>query len=179
MGATILFIKESNRFSIVNKGSMLIFYDSQEVLKLKIQGEILDEYHGGENMPVAGDSFITTLKQPHLEWGVYRYTSSRGIIYGEGYLQIPIYEAKRLSIYNSNHPGAIYNYNCNSKDGYLKNVILKASGSTTAGDVYAKQFQGSGNLQLIGDWFDHVHAKIGDIVRITWTSRSDIEIEKI
>jgi hypothetical protein len=130
-------------------------------------------------MPIAGDTFITTLKRPHLEWGSYRHTGSRGIIYGEGYLQIPRSEATRIGIYNSNYPGAITTVNCNSVDGFLTNVILKASGSSTAGDIYAKQFQGSGNLQLIGDWFNHVNAQIGDRVRVTWTSPTDIEIEKI
>ena len=30
--------------------------------------------------------------------------------------------------------------------------------NSTAGDIYAKQ--DSGNLQLIGDWFNHVNAKL-------------------
>ena len=37
-------------------------------------------------MPNIGDNFITTLKKAHLEWGTYRHTLSRGLIYGEGYL---------------------------------------------------------------------------------------------
>ncbi|MMZ55267.1 hypothetical protein D1872_171130 [compost metagenome] len=130
-------------------------------------------------MPTAGDNFITTLKRAHLEWGTHRYTSSRGTIYGEGYLQIPRHEAVRIQIYNSNHPSARYTFKCNSVDGFLQNVTLKASGSSESGDVYAKQFQGSGDLKLIGDWFNHVGAQIGDRVRISWTSPTDIEIEKI
>ena len=130
-------------------------------------------------MPIAGDSFITTLKRAHLEWGSHRHTNSRGIIYGEGYLQIPKKEAIRIDIFNNNRPGAIVQYNCNSADGYLQNVTLKASGCTSAGDVYAKQFHGSGNLQLLGDWFHHIGAQIGDRVKITWISQTDIEIEKI
>ena len=31
----------------------------------------------------------------------------------------------------------------------------------TAGDIYVKQFQDSGNLQLIGDWINHANAKVG------------------
>ncbi|USY55876.1 hypothetical protein NIZ91_04260 [Bacillus sp. 1780r2a1] len=130
-------------------------------------------------MPKLGDCFITTLKKPHLEWGSHRHTSTRGIIYGEGYLQIPKSEAKKIGIYNSNDSSAIHIFNCNSVDGFLKNVKLKASGSSTAGDIYAKQFQGNGNLQLIGDWYNYVNAQIGDKIKVTWTSEFDIEIEKI
>lgn len=130
-------------------------------------------------MPVAGASFITTLKKAHLNWGTLRYNGTRGMMYGEGYLQIPRSVAKRIGIYNSNHPGGAYLYNCNSKDGYLTNVTLMASGSSQAGDIYAKQFQGSGNLRLIGSWFSHVQATVGDRVRVTWTSPTDIVIEKL
>jgi len=130
-------------------------------------------------MPVAGDQFITTLKKAHLEWGTHRHTSSRGIRYGEGYLQIPMNVAKSIGIYNSNQPEATFIFNCTSVDGYLNNVSLKASGSSSAGDIHAKQFQGSGDLKLIGDWFNHVNAQIGDKVKITWTSPVDIVIEKI
>ena len=49
-------------------------------------------------MPNTGDSFITTLKQAHLQWGSHRYTDSRGIVFGEGYLQIPAYIARNLNI---------------------------------------------------------------------------------
>ncbi|WCN39178.1 hypothetical protein [Aneurinibacillus uraniidurans] len=130
-------------------------------------------------MPTAGDTFITTLKRAHLEWGAHRYTSSRGTVYGEGYLQIPRREARHIGIYNSNHPYARYTFNCSSVDGFLQNVTLKASGCSRAGDAYAKQFQGSGNLKLLGDWFNYVGAQIGDKVRISWISPTDIEIEKI
>ena len=130
-------------------------------------------------MPRTGDTFITLLKQAHLEWGTHRHTNSRGTIYGEGYLQIPKQVATSIGIYNSNLPGATNTYICNSVDGYLNNVTLKASGSTNAGDIYAKQFQGSGNLKLIGDWFYYVNAQEGDRVKITWTSPSTLEIEKI
>ncbi|EKN69290.1 hypothetical protein BABA_10521 [Neobacillus bataviensis LMG 21833] len=130
-------------------------------------------------MPNAGDFFITTLQKSHLEWGTHRYTGTRDIIYGEGYLQIPRKDAKAIGIYNSNHSSGLNTFNCNSADGFLSNVPLKASGSMAAGDVYAKQFQGSGNLQLLGGWFHHVGAKKGDRVKVTWTSPTDIEIEKL
>lgn len=64
-------------------------------------------------------------------------------------------------------------------DGYLRDVSLKAAGGSKAGDIHAKQFQGNGNLQLLGDWFNYVNAVVGDRVRITWLTSTDIEIEKI
>lgn len=130
-------------------------------------------------MPVTGASFITTLKRAHLEWGTHRYTNTRGVVYGEGYLQIPRPVARRLGIFNSNHRMANYLYNCRSADGFLERATIMASGSSKAGDPYAKQFQGHGNLQLIGDWFHHVGAQIGDRVRITWITPTNIEIEKL
>ncbi|WP_099331462.1 hypothetical protein [Priestia aryabhattai] len=130
-------------------------------------------------MPKLGDYFITTLKKAHLEWGSHRRTNSRDITYGEGYLQIPRSQAVKIEIFNSNKPEAINIFNCNSVDGFLKNVRVKASGSSTAGDIYAKQLQGNGNLQLIGGWYNHVNAQIGDKVKVTWTSKTDIEIEKL
>ncbi|OES43347.1 hypothetical protein [Domibacillus iocasae] len=128
-------------------------------------------------MPRTGDTFTTTLKQAHLEWGSHRHTNTRGTVYGEGYLHIPRQVATALDIYNSNCPGANITYTCNSVDGFLQNVSLKASGCSTAGDIYAKQFQGNGNLQLLGQWFRHVNAQIGDQVRILFTSPTEMEIE--
>ncbi|GIN98104.1 hypothetical protein J6TS1_39740 [Siminovitchia terrae] len=130
-------------------------------------------------MPRTGDTFTTTLKQAHLEWGSHRHTNTRGTVYGEGYLHIPRQVAISLDIYNSNYPGANIIYTCNSVDGFLHNASLKASGSSVAGDVYAKQFQGNGNLQLLGQWFSHMNAQIGDQVRIVWTSPSEINIELV
>ncbi|NGY86945.1 hypothetical protein F6Y05_21495 [Bacillus megaterium] len=134
-------------------------------------------------MPRTGDQFVTILKKAHLQWGTHRHTSTRGIVYGEGYLQIPKSEARNIGIYNSNgnnnNNSNIHIFNCNSADGFLVNSSIKASGSSTANDIYAKQFQGNGNLRLIGDWFNHVNAQVGDKVKITWTSPTDIEIEKL
>lgn len=62
---------------------------------------------------------------------------------------------------------------------FLRNVTIMASGSSSAGHTLAKQFQGRGNLRLLGDWFHHINATVGDRIRITWTSSTDIEIERI
>ena len=134
---------------------------------------------GGIFMSQAGNSYIIGLKQAHLQWGTYRHTNSRGNVYGEGYLPIPRPIATNFDVYNSNQTGAAIIYNCNSADGFLQNATIKASGSSQAGDPYAKQFQGNGNLKLIGQWFSHVNAQIGDRVRISWISPTDIEIELI
>jgi hypothetical protein len=130
-------------------------------------------------MPTSGDIFTTTLKRAHLEWGTHRYTNTRDVIYGEGYLHIPREIAKSFSIYNSNKSRANTIYICNSVDGYLQGVSIKATGCSSAGDIYAKQFQGNGNLQLLGRWFNHVNAKVGDKVRVLWVSQTEIEIELV
>lgn len=130
-------------------------------------------------MANTGDFFITTLRKAHLEWGSYRHTSTRGVVYGEGYLQVPRSEAKRIGIYNSNHPGQMNILTCSSADGFLENVTVKAAGSMEAGDEYAKQLQGNGDLQLFGDWFNHINAQEGDRVKVTWITPTAILIEKI
>lgn len=133
-------------------------------------------------MAITGDSYTVEIKQAHLEWGSYRHTNTRGIVYGEGYIHIPREHALNFKIYNSNkNNGAdvlgINIFNCTSVDGFFNNTLLKAAGSSSRGDTYAKQFQGNGNLHAIGDWYNHVGAQIGDIVRVTWTSPNDILIE--
>lgn len=128
-----------------------------------------------------GDSYILTLKQTHLEWGSLRYTSSRNIIYGEGYLPIPAHIARRFNIYNSNNTctGLGFNeFNCISQDG-LFNGILKSGGCSHKGDIYAKNLHGSGNLRALGHWFAQIHAQVGDQIEVRWTSPQDIIIRKL
>jgi hypothetical protein len=130
-------------------------------------------------MPKAGDTFTIELKKSHLEWGTHRYKYTRKRIHGEGYLPIPRPWAKSLSIFNRNHRNGGYICNCTSSDGFLKDVSLKAAGCNKRGDVYAKQFQGNGNLRIIGSWFNAIGAGVGDYVKITWISPTDIIIEKV
>jgi hypothetical protein len=130
-------------------------------------------------MANTGDTFITTLKQTHLEWGSHRYTNSRGIVYGEGYLQIPAREARRINITNSNLINGNTVYTCDSNDGFLNNVLIKATGCCKAGDIFAKQFHGKGNLRLLGDWFNHISAVVGDQIEIKWLSPTKILITKL
>lgn len=130
-------------------------------------------------MPKIGDSYEIELKEAHLEWGKHRYTSTREVVYGEGYIPIPRRISKEFGIYNSNKAGANIIYTCNSTDGILKDVKLKASGSQNAGDIYAKQFQGDGDLQIIGGWYEKAGANVGNRVKVSWTSSQDCIVELI
>ena len=131
-------------------------------------------------MANTGDSYVVQLKPSHLGWGNYRYTNTRDIIYGEGYIPIPKGCARGYSIYNSNyvHTGLGYNtFTASSCDRYLQNVVLLAQGCSTAGDIYAKQFSVLGNLQIIGDWYSNQNATTNNYVRVTWQSNTSILLE--
>jgi hypothetical protein len=130
-------------------------------------------------MPKKDDEFTVTLKKAHIEWGTHRHTSTRGLTYGEGYIQISSKVATSFDIYMSNKIGANTEYTCNSSDGTLKNVILKASGSQGQNLEYAKQFQGSGNLKALGDWYHAINAQIGDEIKVLFTSPTDITLNKV
>ena len=90
-----------------------------------------------------GDYYIVELERAHLEWGTHRYTDTRDIIYGEGYIQIPARKAYDFNIYNSNGTGGsdVWGENlfrCTSRDGFFEGV-LRAQGNQSD-DRYAKQF---------------------------------------
>ncbi len=51
-------------------------------------------------MAKEGDSYRVELKKTHIEWGVYRHTDTRDIIYGEGYIKIPADVARSFNITN-------------------------------------------------------------------------------
>lgn len=134
-------------------------------------------------MANTGDSYIVTIKRPHLEWGEYRYTDSRGIVYGEGYIKIPAEEARRLKLLNTNgtHDRDVLGenlFNCISANGRFR-CVLRAQGCSNAGEPYAKQFAGDNNLKALGDWYYSVGAQAGDRVKVTWSSPTDIVVELI
>lgn len=52
-------------------------------------------------MANTGDSFEIVLSQSHIAWGTYRFTNSREPISGEGYIPIPLNEARRLGLFVS------------------------------------------------------------------------------
>lgn len=127
-------------------------------------------------MARAGDSFIVTLDNTHLGWGTHRYTGSRNIIYGEGYIKIPANEARRIGMYNSNNTqiGLGFNeFRFTTSDGFLAG-ILKSTGCSRAGDYYAKNLHVSGDLKGLGLWFAHLNANPGDRVEVRFTSPLDI-----
>jgi len=130
-------------------------------------------------MPQQGDVYTITLKETHLNWGTHRYTNTRDRIYGEGYIPIPRNIAIGFGIYNSNyesnHELGVSLFRCVSSDGNFDG-FLKASGSMVAGDEYAKQFQGLGDLKALGSWFSAVNAQVGDQVKVEWTSSTDVVI---
>lgn len=133
-------------------------------------------------MAKAGDTFTVTLKKAHLEWGSYRHTNSRGIVYGEGYIKIPAPDAYRYGLLNSNGTGGLdilgqNIFNCRSADGLFSGE-LKAQGDQ-ADDIFAKQFAGNDNLKAIGDWYYAIGATVGDKIKVTWVSPTDLIIEKI
>ncbi len=130
-------------------------------------------------MPKKDDTYTVTLQKAHIEWGTHRHTNTRELIYGEGYIQIPSEYATKFNIYMSNKENANIEYKCTSSDGTLTDVILKASGSQGQDNLYAKQFQGSGNLKTIGSWYSKIKAKVGDKIKVTFTSPTSIYVEKI
>ncbi|KOF56284.1 hypothetical protein AGR56_05375 [Clostridium sp. DMHC 10] len=133
-------------------------------------------------MAMAGNTYTIQLRPSHLGWGDHRYTNTRNIIYGEGYISLPIPTARSFNIYNSNNPTTGWGYNlfhASSVDGFLNNMPLLAQGSETAGDIYAKQFSVQGNLRMIGTWYASQNATPNNSVRVTWTSPTDIFLEII
>lgn len=127
-------------------------------------------------MPKAGDSFIVRLKDTHVDWGEYRYTNTRDIIPGEGYIPIPRSEAEAFQIYNTNGSSSLPLYDCCSIDGFYRGVLL-AQGSSERGDIYAKQFAEYKNLKGLGRWFSAVGAKPGDRVEVIFTSPTSLTIK--
>lgn len=134
-------------------------------------------------MAKAGDNFIVELSQSHVAWGTYRFTNSREPISGEGYIPIPLNDARRLRLFNSNGTNHVdiwgeNIFECESVDGFFRGV-LRAQGSRNAGDIYAKQFAGDGDLKALGNWYTQIGAKPGDRIRVYWISKVKIEIEKL
>ena len=86
------------------------------------------------------------------------------------------------NVYNQNGTGGkdIIGQNlfyCSSADG-LYQGILRAQGNQDD-SRYAKQFSGDKNLKAIGTWFYQTGASIGDRIRVTWSSPTEILIEKL
>lgn len=133
-------------------------------------------------MAIAGDSYIISLEKAHLEWGTHRYTDSRGVVFGEGYIPIPSDAAYRLNLLNNNGTGnrdvlGLNLFRCVSADGIFSGV-LRAQGNQND-TKYAKQFAGDKHLKALGDWFHAIGASVGDRVEVRWTNSTDFVIRKL
>lgn len=131
-------------------------------------------------MARTGDKFFVVLTPSQLGWGDERYTGTRAIRHGEGYLAIHKEYAITYGLFNSNHTGGAdilgeNIFNCTSADGFL-NCQLKAQGCSEAGDEYAKQFAVNDDLRGLGNWYTHTHANIGDRVEVLFLSPTDIQL---
>lgn len=120
-------------------------------------------------MPKAGDYYQCVLKEAHLNWGELgpsREEQNRSDL--EAYIPISKKDAERLQIYKQT------DYNGLSSDGFL-NHIVRATGSRSSADLFAKQFQTKGDLEEMGRWLkDYCGAVPGDIVRVEFTSPNDV-----
>lgn len=129
-------------------------------------------------MAQAGDLYTVTLKPSHIAWGTYRNTGTRGPVEGEAYLPIDRRHAEAFNIVNgnatNNRPILGRNlFNFRTADGYLSGQ-LRAQGSSEAGDIYAKQFSVNGDLKRLGEWYEHIGARVGTQISIEWISPYDI-----
>lgn len=114
------------------------------------------------------ESYSVVLKQTHLNWGTYRHTATRSEIPGEAYVPIPKQYAVSFGIQLGNLYRAVF------ADGFTS-FTVRAAGNSKAGDVFAKQFQGDGDLKAFGRWFDAVNAEIGDEVSVRFIDSETIE----
>ncbi len=127
-------------------------------------------------MPQAGDELIITFNSPApLAWGTHRRTNTRTHRTGERYIPIPRKEAIRLHLCNQNNGSGLglNIFNVRSDDGLFAGQ-LKTAGCNKKGDIFAKQFEGNGDLQALTPWLQHHNAQIGDSVRFYWNSSTDI-----
>lgn len=131
-------------------------------------------------MAQTGNRYVIELNRSQLGWGEERHTGSRTPREGEAYLAIPRPKAKAYNLYNSNKTKGLdilgeNIFNCTSTDGFLS-CEFKSQGCTEKGDVYAKQFSSNDNLTILGNWYKHMHAKVGDKVEVYFLSPSDIQL---
>ena len=134
-------------------------------------------------MANTGDSYKAKLREAHLGWGTYRETDSRAKREGEAYIQIPAKYARKYSLQNSNGTDGkdvfgVNLFRCKSADGLFSGV-LRAQGASKADSVIAKQFSADKDLRALGDWYRQIGAQVGDTIKVTWDSDTDITIEII
>ena len=123
-------------------------------------------------MPKAGDSYIVVIKQSHIDWGGYRHTPTRNNVKGEAYVKIPRRNAVNFNIQR----GTLYT--ASFSDGF-PSFTARAAGNSSAGDIYAKQFQGDGDLKAFGRWYASVGAQVGDSVLVEFLSPNSVRFTLI
>lgn len=133
-------------------------------------------------MAKKGDFYEVPVKPSHEDWGRVRHTDSRPEREGEGYIAIPAKYARDFELLNGNGTGnkdilGKNIFNCRSTDGKFTGV-LKSQGNQ-ADNRYAKQFAGNNDLKALGTWYKEIGASEGDMVRVEFTSPTDIEITLI
>lgn len=129
-------------------------------------------------MPNKGNQFIVSLQSTHIGWGIHRYTDSRQPISGECYIPIPSSVAHQFGIFNSNYTQGqdILGQNifrAHSADGHFEGTV-KASGSSVAGDRYAKNLSGQGDLKAFNYWFNQMNVTVGTKIKVEWLSDSEV-----
>lgn len=129
-------------------------------------------------MPKTGDKFISILKQTHLGWGIHRHTNSRRKRKDEGYIPISINDAKTFLIFN-NRTSNNRIFKFSTSDGYYRSEYLLASGNRGKGDLFAKNLHGYKNLKLLGYWFKHIKAQVGDRIEVEFLSPTEILLTKL
>lgn len=123
-------------------------------------------------MPKPGDHFSVATKKSHLDWGRYRRTHTRQPREGEAYVKIPLKDARRIGIRKGDLFTATFS------DGFHP-FTARAAGSSKKGGVYAKQFQGDGDLKAFGRWYTSCGAEVGDTVIVTFIASDTIQFELV
>ncbi len=127
-------------------------------------------------MPKAGDKFFTNTYQ---RWGEYpkRESFSRDVMHGEAYIVIPKHYAEVFDIYMSNS-GMNTDYDAYDVQGNFV-CTLKAQGNSHAGDIYAKQFAGKGDLTALNPWIDANGVTDDDTIEVEFLSSNMLRLTKV
>ena len=123
-------------------------------------------------MSVFKNQYAVLLKLSHIDWGRHRYTETRERIAGEGYVKIPRAYAVEHNILLGTF------YEATFSDGF-PGFTIRAAGNSGAGDPYAKQFQGAGDLKAFGRWYKHMGAEVDDEVIVTFIDDRTVNFELV